>query len=167
MRSLLALLLLLSPAFADGLYNTAGNGGTSTNDNACTGCVGEEIISTIVRGSAVSLTTATPANMTSISLTAGDWDVSGECAHALAATTSVTIVSCGLSTTTASFPAALSIGVAQAATPAQVPATDIVAAVAPVRYSLASTTIVYLVFKDTFTVSTDGAYGTLRARRMR
>lgn len=41
------------------------------------GYIGEVISSVIASGSAVSLTTVTAANVTSISLTAGDWDVWG------------------------------------------------------------------------------------------
>jgi hypothetical protein len=46
--------------------------GTTTNDNASAGQVGQYIEASFT---AVTVTT-TPANMTSISLTAGDWDVS-------------------------------------------------------------------------------------------
>jgi len=49
--------------------------GTSTNDNAAAGYVGEFISSVIAQSSAVSCTTATPRNVTSISLTAGDWNL--------------------------------------------------------------------------------------------
>jgi len=51
--------------------------GTSTNNNAPAGYVGEYVSSQIPLASATSLTTGTPKNITSISLTAGDWDVSG------------------------------------------------------------------------------------------
>lgn len=49
----------------DGVAATAGN-------------IGQTIQSTVPSGSAISLTTATPANVTSIALTAGDWDVEGQ-----------------------------------------------------------------------------------------
>lgn len=51
--------------------------GTSTNDNAPTGGVGEVISSIIASASAVSAANLTAINVTSISLTAGDWDVWG------------------------------------------------------------------------------------------
>lgn len=51
--------------------------GYSNATNKSAGYVGEEISSTIAFASAVSLTSNTPANVTSISLTAGDWDVYG------------------------------------------------------------------------------------------
>lgn len=51
--------------------------GTATNNSAAAGFIGEHMTSNIVVGSAVALTTNTWADVTSISLTAGDWDVSG------------------------------------------------------------------------------------------
>jgi predicted nucleic acid-binding protein len=66
---------------------------TQTNDSAAAGKVGEFITSNIVVGSAVALTTGTAANVTSVSLTAGDWDVCGEVDLSTAATTNVTGVS--------------------------------------------------------------------------
>jgi len=64
------------------VMNSKGTGrvyvkGTGTNNAADAGYVGEIISSTILFASAISLTTATVANVTSISLTAGDWDVYG------------------------------------------------------------------------------------------
>ena len=52
--------------------------GTATNDNASAGNIGEWINAAVGLGSGPSLTTATPANVTSVSLTAGDWDVRGQ-----------------------------------------------------------------------------------------
>lgn len=51
--------------------------GTTTNNNAIAGTVGEFISSVIVSGSGVSFTNNTPTDLTSISLTAGDWNVWG------------------------------------------------------------------------------------------
>jgi hypothetical protein len=57
--------------------STSGIIGTTTNDNAATGSVGQLISNVVLLGSAVSLTTTVNADITSISLTAGDWDVWG------------------------------------------------------------------------------------------
>jgi hypothetical protein len=54
--------------------------GTATNDSASTGYCGEFVSSVIGSGSAVGLTNASNANITSVSLTAGDWDVWGNVA---------------------------------------------------------------------------------------
>src|SRR5262249_33840938 len=49
--------------------------GSRIQDDALAGNVGEYVESTITTGSPVSLMNNTPANVTNISLTAGDWDV--------------------------------------------------------------------------------------------
>ena len=51
--------------------------GVASNANASAGNVGEYITSNIPNGSAVSLTNGTAQNITSISVTAGDWDIFG------------------------------------------------------------------------------------------
>ena len=78
----------------------AGVKGTTTNDSAAAGTVGEEIVSTVIVGSAVSLTTATAATVTSIALTAGDWDVSFDAMFTGGTTTLVVYTKASLSTTT-------------------------------------------------------------------
>lgn len=49
--------------------------GVINASSAAAGVVGEVISSVIASGSAISVTTATATNITSISLSAGDWDV--------------------------------------------------------------------------------------------
>lgn len=49
--------------------------GTHTNDQANIGYVGEEIESVVLTGAPVSFTSGVTQDLTSISLTAGDWDV--------------------------------------------------------------------------------------------
>jgi hypothetical protein len=56
---------------------TGGIVGTTTNDNAGAGKVGEFISSVITTGAPVTFTSATPKDLTSIVLSAGDWDVFG------------------------------------------------------------------------------------------
>lgn len=51
--------------------------GTTTNNNAAAGKIGEYISSFVAPGSAVSLTNAGVHNITTIALTAGDWDLTG------------------------------------------------------------------------------------------
>lgn len=143
--------------------------GTATNDSASAGYVGQQIISTVASASAVSLTTATPANVTSISLTAGDWEVSGTVIRKLDATTSVTQLITSVSTTSATLSSATAgDGTYQIfSTAANVMGGNTSQVMPPVRISVASTTTVYLVASDTFTVSTNAVFGTLRARRVR
>jgi len=142
--------------------------GTSTNDNAAAGSVGEYVSSNIATGSAVSLTTTTTANVTSVSLTAGDWDVWGAVAFKPGGTTSLTVLNASVSTTSATNGALNAGSFAQWATAANVVgANDVYLTLAPARISLAGTTTVYLTATGTFSVSTLAAYGILQARRRR
>lgn len=141
--------------------------GTATNDNAGSGIVGQIVTSSVPVGSAPSLTTGGTSNITSISLTAGDWDVTGAISFHPGATTSVTLSSGGINTTSATMPLLSTGASATQATAAQVPASDYGLALPVTRISVASTTTVYLVASSTFTVSTQAAYGFIRARRVR
>lgn len=141
--------------------------GTATNDSAATGQVGEFVSNAIGSGSAISLTTSTPANITSISLTAGDWDVWGNIAFSPGATTTVSNLIASIGTTSASVG-----GFSQAASQLPFPASfvpNLVISVLPPaqRLSLSATTTVYLVANSSFATSTLSAYGSLNARRRR
>src|SRR6266446_3454953 len=127
--------------------------------------VGEYVSSTIATGASIALTTNTTANITSISLTAGDWDVSGAVDFTFGATTSYTNLVGSISTTSATLGAQDSKFDFE--TPAAVPTAgaDSTFALPVVRLSLGSTTTVFLVAQGTFTVSTLKAYGTIQARR--
>jgi hypothetical protein len=63
-----------------GLVNCANNVlvGTTTNDNAPAGNNGEYVSSSVAKTTPVTLVSATPANLTSVSLSAGDWDCSAD-----------------------------------------------------------------------------------------
>jgi hypothetical protein len=143
--------------------------GTTTNDSASAGQIGQIISSNIAVGSAVSLTTSTPANVSSISLTAGDWDVYAQTGFLPGATTSITAMISSISQTSAT----LDISTAGAGQiyrcAAFVPnaVSMILGSTGPVRISLASTTTIYHVAQSTFTVSTQTAFGNIRARRVR
>ncbi len=140
---------------------TKGIVGTATNNNAGAGYVGQFISSVILQSPGVSLTTNVAANVTSISLTAGDWDVWGN----------VSVSPGGLdlnanlawiSSTSATLPdAALYNAVYPGANCAflgvQCPY---------VRFSLSGTTTVYLSCEATFT-TTATACGGIYARRVR
>jgi len=148
--------------------STSGVIGTTTNDSAAAGSVGELISSVIVQGSAVSMD-GSPDNVTSISLTAGDWDVWGNINFSGGAGTVVTSLLGAINTTSGAFPgnaliSTVSISVAGATVFATVSPTVI-----PVmqRISVATTTTVYLVAQANFTVSTATAFGGIYARRRR
>lgn len=146
---------------------TAGIIGTATNTTRPAGSVGEVIDSELLVGSAVSLTTNVAANITSISLTAGNWLVWGNAAFLTTGSTSVTAFASGIGTTSATLGTIPGKGAQQ---------TDRMAAFVPAasefiyptgmrRLSLSGTTTVYLVGLSTFTLSNMVAYGYLGAMR--
>lgn len=148
--------------------------GTATNDNATAGNEGEYFTSSVVAGSAVALTTATAANITSINtLPAGDWDVWIDATVTGATTTvcngfefSISTTSATLNTTNGQYTSGTGFGTSCFAA-AQDPQDAISFVVGPVRMSLASATQVFFVAKATFTTSTMSAYGIIQARRRR
>lgn len=130
------------------------------------GCVGE-ILTATAAPAAVALTTATAATVTSVALTAGDWEVSGVVNYTPAGTTSITILGRGANTTAATLGAQDTY--AQFANAATVPGAVVITEMIPNQkfsFSAASTTV-YLIARATFTVSTLTAGGTIRARRIR
>lgn len=147
-------------------FSTTGQAfrGTTTNDDAGGGFMGEYVSSTIASGSAVSVTTATTTNVTSISMTAGDWDVSAVGKFNLTAA-SASLFSVGVSTTSATLPG--DDAYVQKPLITSVLTSTYADTTPVVRLSLASTTTVYLVVRSTFSVGTETAYGTIRARRVR
>jgi len=140
--------------------------GTTTNNDASAGQIGEYIESKVAIAAAVALTTGAAANITSIALTPGDWDVSGFIGFAPTATTSLTHTSGCSSAATVTMDVD---GQTALTTPAIVPGTanEWVQTIPVRRISIAVNTTVYLVSHAVFTVSTLGGYGTIRARRMR
>jgi hypothetical protein len=152
------------------LYVTpiGGLAGTTTNDNAAAGNVGELITASLAVGSATALVTATAKDVITISLTAGDWDVTGVVDFAPAATTNATLLLAGASQTANTLGADDTYSSTVFLTAGQVTTNGNYRQVIPTqRFSLAATTTVRLIAQATFTVSTMTAYGTIRARRVR
>lgn len=147
---------------------TAANGiqikGTTTSDSASSGYVGEYATGG-VSGTGVALTTLTIADVTSLSLTAGDWDVSATILPQNASPAAITSVSAWTNTTSISQPSnddgrTAQFGASAAGGP------NIISPVPMFRYSLSATTTIYLSVISTFTGSTSCA-GRIRARRVR
>lgn len=141
--------------------------GTATNDNASVGNVGEFISSEIGSGSAVSLTTGVYANITSISLTAGDWDIWGGITFAPAGTTVMGSAVATLSTVSATRPATPNGGAFNQIIATFTTGQGQVLPTGMMRLSISSPTTVYLVAFSNFTTSTCSAYGGIYARRVR
>lgn len=140
---------------------TNGIVGTTTNNNANAGAVGEYVTAS---ATSVAITTAVSTNITSISLTAGDWDVSGVMQVSPAGGTIVGGESTSISTTSGTLGGLGSltfIGATKATGQADIIPTPVV------RLSLAGTTTVYLVGNVSYTTSTLTVSGLIRARRVR
>ena len=73
--------------------------GTTTNDNAAAGQIGEYLSASLAVGSATALTTATAKTVTNTYLPPGDWDVWGVVDFLPAGTTSITVLAVGASAT--------------------------------------------------------------------
>jgi hypothetical protein len=145
--------------------------GTTTNDNAAAGRIGEFITATVATPGGA-LTTATPANVTSIALTAGDWDVWSVLDFLYTGAT-LTDIRGGPSPTTATLPTqaggsgfgtdGLAIDPSNFTTITDTQTLDS----GPIRVSLASPATAFLVAQATFSVGTVSAFGTISARRAR
>jgi hypothetical protein len=142
--------------------------GETSTGSASAGNVGEYIESVITSGSAVSLVSGTPKTITSISLTAGDWEVDTVAQFFPANTTQFTQLAVSLSLVTNT----------NDVTPGrffQVPQNSITStgassyscALPNYRFSLSSTTSIFMVSTSTFSVSTMTGFGIIRARRAR
>lgn len=138
--------------------------GTTTNDDAAAGRVGEYLSNS---ASGVSLTHNIAANITSLSLTAGDWDVSSVIVFAPAATTVVPFIEGSTGTVSATRQTGLVDRSFFSYPAGNVPANPIAVVLPTKRYSLAATTTIYLVSFQTFSTSTMTASGLISARRVR
>ena len=152
-----------SPTFAAITFSptTGGIVGTTTNDNAAAGKVGEYVTSNIAYASAVSLSNTTAKTMTSISLTAGDWDVGGNVIFNVGGT--CTGCTAAISGTNNTLPT-------DASGWAQIQGAAVLSpgfAVPTVRQSLSGTTTIYIIGYAAFSTSTVGVAGNIWARRVR
>ncbi len=137
---------------------TGGIVGVSTNSNAAAGNVGELITST---GTGVALTSTTPANLTSVSLTAGDWECTGSTVTNFS--TTLTAIELWISTVSATNPGWPN---ANGYSKSAGGAVNITQNVGPMRLSLASTTTVFIGTQQVFG-GTETATGLIRCRRER
>jgi len=146
--------------------------GTTSNDNAVNGTVGEFQTSTVPLGSAVSLVTATAKNVVTLSLTAGDWDLRSQVDFSLSSATT-SLFQAGASLTTNTLPG--QAGGSGLGTDAlhslplilTTSTTTTTLGSVPVRLSISATTTLYLVALATFSAGSVTAYGTISARRVR
>jgi len=148
---------------------TAGIIGTTTNNNANAGSVGEYIEGTVLLGSAIPLTANTNANITSILLGAGDWDVEGNVGLTWPIATVIIYAMGWVSSSSASIPDAARYNVQPYWDSSGIPVSDRSSGFSTPsrRFSLTTTTTIYLSVRASFTTSTCTAYGRISARRVR
>ncbi len=170
---------LVTAATALSGYGTTSSGvltvtkvkGTTAGGNAAAGDVGEYLSTVVLIASEISINNA-PANVCTLSLTAGDWDVNGEL-WVDTATGSATVsgkTQVAITTTTGTLPTVPADNSAKAMLdnmPFSVPAPEFILPVGLVRISLSGTTNVFLVGFCATSAGTAYGYGKLCARRVR
>jgi hypothetical protein len=142
---------------------TSGIRGTTLGDSANVGSVGE-IISNSTAG--VSLPNNTITTAASISLTAGDWDVTGAVTFVPAGGTTNTGHTVGISTNPAAYPTA-NTGGFMAYNYSDPTGFGSTLPTPTTRLNLTATTTVYLVTQAPFSGGTETVSGFIRARRVR
>jgi hypothetical protein len=143
---------------------TYGIVGVTNASSAGAGYVGEVIESNIASGSAVTLTSGTNANVTSITLTAGDWEVSGA-VNFVTTSATLSLGEGAISGTTATL---TTTGQEGFAGPIQTSASTTTGCAVPARrITVSATTTYYLVALANFSGTSCKAYGTIHAQRRR
>jgi hypothetical protein len=148
-------------------FSASGKGivGTATNDSADALNVGEVVMSSITSPTNYPAT-GTFGDLTSISLTAGDWDIAAVTQQTTPGTmTGETRL--GISTTSGNSATGLTIGYNRLTFPNATATADSGASIPMYRLQLSSTTTVYLKFFTEYTAGTPKALGTIIARRRR
>jgi hypothetical protein len=162
-KTFVAPILGAASATSISFTSTSGIIGTTTNDNAAAGSVGEYVSSNIPLASAINIANNTATNLSSISLTAGDWLVGGNIRIAGTAQ-AVTRTIVWLSTTSATFPDFSNINEWNGNTTTFVT----YGGAAPMqRISISGTTTVYISGQITFASGTASICGNIWARRLR
>lgn len=150
---------------ADVITTTSGILGITSASNANSGIVGEYLSSTTVAASLFP-GTGNFGDLVSMTLTAGDWDVSGILSSQANGAT-VTTMSVGISSTTGNSSAGLNEGDSLVKALGPTAATDTNAVVPSYRVNVSASTIYYLKISGGFSIATPKAVGRLSARRIR
>lgn len=138
--------------------------GTATNNNAPAGQVGEYLTGAAGGGA---LANGIAANATSVSLTAGDWDVHGRTVFVASGGAAPTALETGINTVSATFLATGDGGGAQLLAATFNANTTNAVSTTTTRISLAVTTTVFLVALAMFPGGAVNATGFIGARRAR
>lgn len=147
---------------------TAGIVGTTTNDDADAGSVGEFVETIILSGTPALLSTTVAIDVGSMSLEAGDWDVYGNVSFLGAGAITVVLQQAWTSTTSSTLPSDQSgYNSNNYAGGSVLTADDSGLSVPFTRLSLSGTTTVYLSARAIFSGGTYGTCGVISARRVR
>ncbi len=148
---------------------TGGIVGTTTNNTAATGFVGEEVSLSV--SSPVALTTATAINIGSISLTAGDWNVEGNFNVSGTSGAVISRMIGAINTVSATLPSVITIAAAEVSSGTinivQGTGNTPVLATGNAFLQLNATTTVYLIGFVDFTTQPMNGFGKIVARRVR
>ncbi len=128
------------------------------------GMVGELLSASVAAIDAVSLTSTTAANIVTLNLSAGEWDISGMVAFDADPTTTTDYSKSSISLVSAVH-GVIGTYCTQIAVPVSI--VDRAETLPTTRIRLTASAPVYLVCQAEFAVSTLAAYGTLRATRVR
>ena len=141
--------------------------GTTTNDSAAAGNVGEVMKNVKASGSAVSLTNNTAATIATITLTAGDWDVSAHGYFSIGSGVTASYAG-AIINTAATYPAVPTLDVGfQFVPPGAIATWGGAVGVTQITVANGSTQDVNLIMQAGFSGGTASAHGNIRARRFR
>jgi hypothetical protein len=142
-----------------GQNNYAPLAGTTAGTNAPAGQIGEFMTA----NGSITMSNGNYQNVTSVTLTAGDWDCWAT--FSIGGSTNYSSIACGLSTTSASlgaYPGTVQWGGSSTYSP-----TEWVNSTAAIRFNISSSTVVYAVSFGSYSSGTSSAAATIYARRMR
>lgn len=139
--------------------------GTQTNDNACPSCVGFYISSSVTTSTNFAAADVY-ADLASLSLPAGDWDVTACMWVTVGGAATLTNAAIGISQTSGNSTSGLILGDNRFVAAGSV-VSDFSLFVPNYRQSLSGTTTIYLKYASTYTSGAPQARGRLSARRVR
>lgn len=154
------------PAIGFGSLNVSGGiEGVQNGSNAVSGTVGEYLSGQVSAASPLPITSGISANIVSLLLSPGDWDVSGNVG--LSFPTGASAVLAAISTTTGTIPAAPANGAMYEISGSTIG--SIIQPLGTLRVSVSTNTSVFLVVEASINGSGSGsiAFGFIGARRMR
>lgn len=142
--------------------------GVVDGSSAGAGLLGQVITSTVLIGAPVSLTNGASKTITSITLTAGDWEVWGQVGFVPGSGTITNLAGAALGTTDNTFPTFSDYTLpAQQQNYTGIANANLALATGPGVQRVSGNTIIYLVAVAGFSVSTMSGYGFVAARRLR